>query len=112
MRLDIKPMSTNKAYAPVKGRIIKTKLYRRYERDVMLLLRPMTIPEGELEVIIKWGLFNYGQSDWDNPIKPFVDILQKKYGFNDNRIFRGTAEKVKTKKGEEFIEFEILGRET
>jgi hypothetical protein len=28
-------------------------------------------------------------SDYDNPVKIFQDVLSKKYGFNDNRIFAG-----------------------
>jgi len=46
-------------------------------------------------------------ADWDNPIKPFQDILQKRYGFNDKDIFRAVVEKVKTHKGEEFVYFDI-----
>jgi len=45
--------------------------------------------------------------DWDNGIKPFVDILQKKYGFNDNKIFKGVVEKKIVGKGEEFISFDL-----
>ena len=43
----------------------------------------------------------------DNPIKPFTDCLQKKYGFNDNRIIEAHIKKVKVKKGEEYIKFEL-----
>ena len=49
------------------------------------------------------------QADWDNPIKPFVDILQKKYGFNDRDILEATVKKVKTAKGKEYIEFSLEG---
>lgn len=103
MRVDIKPLSVNEAW---QGRRVKTDKYRSFERDVLLLLKPMKIPEGKLELYIKWGFSSAG-SDWDNPIKPFQDILQKKYNFNDNRVARAVVEKVKVKKGEEFIEFEI-----
>lgn len=103
MRLDIKPLSVNQAW---QGRRVKTSLYRSYERDVLRLLRPMVIPEGKLELYLKWGFSSAG-SDWDNPIKPFQDCLQKKYNFNDNRVVRAITEKVKVKKGEEFIEFDI-----
>lgn len=103
MRLDIKPLSVNDAW---QGKRFKTKKYKAYERDIMLLLGEMDIPDGRLEIHLKWG-FSSAASDWDNPIKPFQDCLQKKYGFNDNRIDRGITEKVKVKKGDEFIEFEI-----
>ena len=103
MRLDIKPLSVNEAW---QGRRVKTKAYRNFEKSILLMLRPMEIPEGKLQLYLKWGFSSAG-SDWDNPIKPFQDCLQKKLGFNDNRVFRGIVDKVKVKKGDEFIEFEI-----
>lgn len=103
MRLDIKPLSVNEAW---RGRRVKTQKYRNYERDILKLLRPIKIPGGPLELYLKWGFSSAG-SDWDNPIKPFQDCLQKKYDFNDNRVVRALTEKVKVKRGEEFIEFEI-----
>jgi hypothetical protein len=42
-------------------------------------------------------------SDYDNPVKIFQDVLSKKYGFNDNRIFAGHQYKILVPKGEEFI---------
>ena len=103
MRLDIKPLSVNEAW---QGRRVKTKKYRDYEKAILLMLRPMTIPDGKLELYLKWGFSSAG-SDWDNPIKPFQDCLQKKLLFNDNRVFRAVTEKVIVKKGFEFVEFEI-----
>jgi hypothetical protein len=47
-------------------------------------------------------------SDWDNPVKPFQDILQKRYGFNDKNIFKAVVTKVKVPRGYEFIDFEII----
>jgi len=103
MRIDIKPMSVNEAW---QGRRFKTPKYKAYERDVLKLLRPMTIPEGDLVIDLEWGVSNM-TSDWDNPIKPFQDILQKKYGFDDKHIIEARVKKVKVKKGEEYIEFTI-----
>ena len=40
-------------------------------------------------------------------IKNFVDILSKKYHFNDSLIYRGIIEKVIVPKGKEYIKFEI-----
>jgi len=40
-------------------------------------------------------------------MKLFIDILQKKYLFNDNRIYKATIYKEIVKKGKEFIEFDI-----
>lgn len=103
MRLDIKPLSVNDVW---QGRRFKTSAYKTYERNILTMLRPMVIPDGDLEIKLKWG-FSSSASDWDNPIKPFQDCLQKKYGFNDNRIKRATVECEKVKKGCEFIEFSI-----
>jgi len=103
MRLNIKPLSVNEAW---QGKRYKTPQYKRYERDVILLLRPMEIPEGPLELHITWG-FSNAASDLDNPAKLFIDCLQKKYGFDDKRITKLVLEKVKVKKGEEFIEWEV-----
>lgn len=102
-RLDVKPLSVNDAW---QGRRVKTSNYRKFERDVLILLPKLTVPQGGLDMYLKWG-FSSASSDWDNPIKPFQDCLQKKYGFNDNKVFRGFTEKEKVKKGCEFIEFKI-----
>ena len=104
MRVDIKPLSVNKAW---KGRRFKTNAYKKYERDLLLLLPALEVPEGDLELYLKWGFSSAG-SDWDNPIKPFQDILQKRYNFNDNRVMQALTKKVKVRKGEDFIEFEIF----
>lgn len=107
MRLPVKPLSVNKVFASKKGvNRWKTKEYKQYEKDVCLLLRPMKIPEGPLELIVNFGVSNM-RSDVDNPVKPFLDCLQKKYGFNDSQVHRLVAEKHKVPKGEEFIDFEI-----
>lgn len=103
MRLDIKPLSVNDAW---QGKRFKTKAYKLYERDVLTLLGRYEIPDGNIHVDLTFG-FSNKQSDIDNPIKCFIDILQKKYGFNDNKIYSMRLEKVDVKKGQEFIEFNI-----
>jgi len=104
-KIQIKPLSVNQAWM---GRRFKTKDFEKYTLDVWRLLPPVVeIPEGKLEIHFIFGLSNINASDWDNPIKPIQDIIAKKYGFNDNRIYRGSAEKVEAFKGEEFIHFEI-----
>ena len=107
-RLPLKPMSVNAAYTtPKKAKRFKSPAYKAFIRDVGILLKKMDIPDGELELVLNWGLSNYGGSDWDNPIKPFQDCLQKHLGFNDNRVKRGIVEKFRVKKGDEYIEFEL-----
>lgn len=103
MRLDIKPLSVNEAW---QGRRVKTGKYRKYTQDVLRILRPFKVPDGYLELHLKFGFSSAG-SDFDNPVKCFVDCLQKKYGFNDNKIKRCIIDVEKVKKGCEFIEWDI-----
>ena len=105
--IKIKPLSINKAY---RGRRFKTKEYAGYETELYYQLPDLQIPEGKLQVQYIFGLSNK-RADWDNPIKAFQDILQKKYLFDDNRIYKAIVEKVDVKRGEEFVSFEIRGCE-
>ena len=103
MKIKIKPLSVNQVW---QGKRFKTPKYTKYERDVMFMLKPMKMPEPPLKIEIKYG-FSSKLADIDNPCKPFLDILQKKYGFNDRDIYELIQKKEIVPKGEEFIEFEI-----
>jgi len=104
IKIDIKPLSVNKAW---KGKRYKTKDYEDYERAVLLMLpNKYKIPDGRLILNLRFGFSNQG-SDLSNPIKLIEDILQKKYDFNDNRIFLCIVEKEVVKKGKEYIQFSI-----
>ena len=103
MKINIKPLSVNCAF---KGRRFKTKAYDKYIRDVMYLLKPINVPNDKLELEITFGLSSRA-ADIDNPLKCFIDVLQKKYGFDDKMIYRLSVEKIIVKKGFEFIEFTI-----
>lgn len=103
--LKIKPLSVNEAW---KGRRFKTDKYKAYRKEVLLMLPKLTLPEGPLYIYLEWG-FSNSACDFDNPIKPFVDILQEKYGFNDNRIIESHIKKTKVKKGAEYILFNLEG---
>lgn len=105
MKINIRPLSVNDCW---RGRRFKTPAYKAYEQEMFYLLpKKMVIPKGKLFVKIRWA-FSSKASDIDNPIKPLLDILQKKYGFNDKMIYKLEVGKVDVKKGEEFIDFEIL----
>lgn len=105
MRIQIKPMSVNDAW---KGRRFKSPEYIGYQRHVLLMLpAKMNVPDGPIELRIKYG-FSNKLSDVDNPCKPFLDILQKKYGFNDSQVYRLIQEKEIVPKGSEFVEFEFF----
>lgn len=103
MRIKIKPLSVNDAW---RGKRFKTPQYKTYEKVLGFMLPKLEIPEGKLKIELTFG-FSSKASDWDNPIKPIQDILQKKYGFNDNRIYEAVVKKEIVKKGKEFIEFNI-----
>lgn len=103
MRIDYKPLSVNECW---KGRRFKTDEYKRYERDLLFLLPKYQLPPKPFAVGLNFGLSNLS-ADIDNPVKPFLDILQKKYGFNDRDIMALKICKIKTEKGKEFINFTI-----
>ena len=100
----IKPLSVNQCWA---GRRFKTPKYKEYEKNLLSLLpKKCKIPKGNIVLNAFCG-YSSKLADIDNFLKPFIDILQKKYGFNDSRIFKLVVEKEIVKKGEEFIEFKI-----
>ena len=103
MKINIKPLSTNQLW---QGRRFKTPLYKSYEQEMMYLLPKLVVPNSKLLLKIKFGLSSK-LADLDNCCKGCVDILARKYDFNDRMIYKIEAEKVITKKGREFIEFEI-----
>lgn len=102
-KLNIKPLSVNQSW---QGRRYKTKKYDKYIKDICMMLGDVKIPKGYLQLTVTWGFSNNG-SDIDNCLKPFIDCLQKKYGFNDNLIKRLIVDVEQVKKDSEFIEWEI-----
>lgn len=102
MEIKIKPLSANVCWY---GKRIKTTAYKDYERELGYQLPNIKIPEN---ICIKLVVgFSSKGSDLDNCLKPMIDIMQKKYGFNDNRIYKLEIEKQIVKKGEDFIKFEF-----
>lgn len=104
MRIAVKPLSVNEAW---KGRRYKTATYKRYERAVFFMLPKITVPKSKLRINLTFGFSNSG-ADIDNPVKPILDILQKRYKFNDNQIYELNLKKEIVKKGSEFIEIKIM----
>jgi len=104
MRIKIKPLSVNQAW---QGKRFKTNKYKAFEKELLLLLPPMKIEfKGDLRVELIYG-FSNSLSDVDNPTKPVLDVLQKKYGFNDRQIVELNLKKEVVSKGNEFIELSI-----
>lgn len=106
MKIKIKPMSANSLW---RGRRFKTKDYETYEKELAYQLPKMEVPEGKLKLTVEFGLSNK-RMDLDNTLKPMIDIFQKKFNFNDNRIYEINATKVDVKKKEEYISYEISKR--
>jgi hypothetical protein len=101
----MKPLSVNEAW---QGRRFKTKKYKTYEKTLKRRLpKNIVVPRGAyLKVFFHFGFSNI-QSDWDNPVKPLQDILQKKYKFNDFHIMLAGVLKDKVKEGEDFMKVVI-----
>lgn len=101
--LDITPLSVNQAW---QGKRFKTDKYKGYETEVLCRIKPMKLPEPPYRAYFEFGLSNV-LSDWDNPVKPLQDIMQKKYGFNDKDILEAHVKKVKVAKGSEYFIFRL-----
>lgn len=102
--IKIKPLSVNEAW---QGRRFKTDKYKQYEKDLSLLLKPIKL-QNPNRIMIKAEFGISALSDIDNPIKPMLDILQKKYKFNDRDIFYLHVKKTIVTKGNEFIRLDII----
>ena len=74
----------------------------------MLLMLPNVKLDftGALKVSLKYG-FSSKLSDIDNPTKMTLDILCKKYGFDDRQIFSLVQSKEIVEKEKEFIDISI-----
>ncbi len=103
MIIHIKPLSVNQCW---QGKRFKTNKYKSYEKELMYKLKPMDIPKGNLKVTLTFGLSSK-LADIDNPVKAFIDVLQKRYKFNDRDIYEMRLKKIDVKKGKEFIEYDI-----
>ena len=102
LRVNIVPLSINKAF---QGRRFKTLDYLKFEHDMMYLLPKFKMPEAPYSITIHYG-FSSKLSDLDNPCKILIDIMQKKYKFDDKDIFELKLTKEIVAKGKEFIQID------
>ena len=98
MKIPLKPISVNQCW---QGRRFKTPLYTKYEKDCLMILPKKDIGLPPYLISLEFGFSNKA-SDLDNPIKPTLDILQKKYGFNDSEVYELRISKKIVKKGQEY----------
>jgi Holliday junction resolvase RusA-like endonuclease len=104
IEIPIVPLSVNQAW---KGRRYKTDKYKKYENDVLILLPKKKISSlSKLSVDITYR-FSSKASDVDNPTKLILDILQKKYFFDDCLIYDLHLHKEIVQKGKESILIKI-----
>jgi Holliday junction resolvase RusA-like endonuclease len=101
INLDIKPLSVNEAW---QGKRYKTPAYKQYENELLWLLPNIDLPPPPYKISYIFT-FKNKSSDIDNPIKPFQDILCKKYGFDDKDIYEYSVKKMLDKSPK--IEFQI-----
>lgn len=97
-------MSVNKAW---QGRKYKSPAYKKYtEQMLMILPNSIDIPD-KTPLKLKATFYIHSKTcDLDNFLKPLIDLLQKKYNFNDRYIYQIQAVKVEIDKDrEESIEF-------
>lgn len=107
-KLNIKPLSVNNCW---QGRRFKTVEYKKYERDLLLMLPKKMFKFDKFSIEIEFG-FSTILADIDNPLKPFIDILQKKYTINDRDVYSLSVSKKVVPKGSEYIKFKISDYET
>jgi len=106
-KINIKPLSVNQCR---QWKRFKTKKYKEYESILLVMLPKLNVPDWDLKLTIERG-FSSKLSDNTNPLKPFEDILQKKYGFDDRRVVETVMRKRLVKKWQEYIEFDISAQE-
>ncbi|WP_025124391.1 RusA family crossover junction endodeoxyribonuclease [Myroides odoratimimus] len=103
-KIDCKPLSVNECW---QGRRYKTEKYKVYEQVVFWQLPNKLEVKPPFRIDIDFG-FSAKTADIDNPVKPFLDILQKKYGINDKDIYELHLRKRIVPKGQEYISFNVL----
>lgn len=103
-RLPLKALSLNAAY---RGRRFITPELKKYKEDVARLAPRLSIPSGKLHISYVFGVSSKN-SDADNLVKCTQDSLAERYGFNDRVVYSIDVKKMDVKRGEEYIEFEII----
>ena len=101
--LNIKPISVNQCW---QGRRYKTPLYKRFEKEMLLLMPKAKLGPPPFTITLEFAFSTY-TSDIDNPIKPTLDLIQKKYNINDRDVMELNVKKRVVKKGMEYIKFKI-----
>lgn len=99
IKINIKPLSTNKAW---QGKRFKTKEYKMFETQMLFSLPKLEQPPKFEKIGLVFG-FSSKLSDIDNPLKMTIDCIVKRYGVDDRNLKELNVKKVIVPKGEEFI---------
>lgn len=103
--IPIKPISVNKCF---QGHRYKTNEYANWRQAVYYLTLHVNPINNPTKLDIEFHVSNFGQSDVDNMLKPLLDALQEcEIIENDNTIEEIHTKKIKCKKGEEKIIYEL-----
>ena len=104
IHLPVKPLSVNLAW---KGKRFKSNDYKNYEKKILFMLpAKLNIPD-MMRIEFVFG-FSSKASDLDNPVKMILDIMQKKYSFNDSSVWEMEIQKKIVPKGQEYMKINIL----
>ena len=98
----IKPISTNQAW---RGRRFKTALYEAYETELYYLLPKLIFPKTNIRLSFEFGLPK--AQDIDSPLKQTIDVMCKKYSFDDRHIEELHVWKKVVNRGREYIQFDV-----
>ena len=82
MKIKIKPLPTNALH---KGTRYSSKEYLVFEKELYYQLPSLTVPKDKICLNLVFGLSST-TSDLDNCLKGTIDVLAKKYQFNDKQV--------------------------
>lgn len=99
VKKNIKPLSVNDCW---RGQRFKTPAYKVYEQELLYTLPKKKLPEPPYSIYFEFG-FSSKASDLDNPVKCLLDVMQKRYEFNDKEIYEMKIKKTIVKKGKEYF---------
>lgn len=106
--IPIQPLSQNLAWGG--GRRFKSKRYQDYEPAIKSYLHTFTLPKinpkEEFYLYLEFGI-PYRQ-DLTNGIKLLEDIIADHLGVNDRDVMGVFCRKIKTKKADCFIRFNVF----
>ena len=106
-KLDLKPVSVNEAY---KGRRFSTDIHRLFKDQAAILLRRLKLPrlKPKEEFFVIYKFYTSSRNDADNLIKLTQDSICAALGTDDRYISGIYVRKIKVKKGNERIEFDVF----